>query len=112
MLRTLLPVPVDVIVPVPPLAVASGVVRVSTCAAIVPVNVGDALRTLLPEPVDVVTPVPPRRVVSIPVVPVSMLIVVNVWAALFPDDTKGNPSVAGSGFTAARVLSGRAYITP
>ena len=48
-----------VVTPVPPLVTASGVVRVKAAAAIVPVNVGEALNTLDPVPVLVVTPVPP-----------------------------------------------------
>ena len=53
--------------PVPPLLIASGVVRVIAAAAIVPVNVGDALNTLDPVPVLVVVPVPPLATGRVPV---------------------------------------------
>jgi hypothetical protein len=71
--KTTLPVPVDVVTPVPPLAtgrvpvtpVVSGspVAFVRVAAEGVPilgvVRTGDVERTTLPEPVDVVVPVPP-----------------------------------------------------
>ena len=78
--RTLFPVPVLVVTPVPPFAtgkvpvtpVVKGrpVTLVITPEAGVPsagvTSVGLVLRTLLPEPVDVVTPVPPLETASVP----------------------------------------------
>lgn len=86
-LRTLEPVPVLVVTPVPPRATASvpavmspasrpvspdpspvTVVAATVAAVTVPVKVGDALSTTLPVPVLVVTPVPPRATGSVPLV--------------------------------------------
>lgn len=78
------PVPVDVVVPVPPLAtgrepttpVVNGkpVALVSTAAEGVPsagvTRVGDVLSTTEPVPVDVVVPVPPFNTANTPVTPV------------------------------------------
>ena len=88
--KTVLPVPVDVVVPVPPLLtpsvpvtpVVSGrpVAFVSTPAEGVPragvtrlalVSVGAVDNTVLPEPVEVVVPVPPLLTPSVPVTPVA-----------------------------------------
>jgi len=81
--RTLSPLPVDVVTPVPPLPtgkvpetpVAKGkpvqLVRILPAAGVPRTGVtrvGVFERTLLPLPVDVVTPVPPRRTGKVPAV--------------------------------------------
>lgn len=82
--KTLLPLPVDVVTPVPPLATGSvpvtpvvkgrPVTFVITPDAGVPkagvTRVGLVDKTTLPEPVEVVTPVPPLATGSVPVTPV------------------------------------------
>jgi hypothetical protein len=84
--KTTLPVPVDVVTPVPPFATGrvpvtpvvkgSPVAFVKVAAEGVPrlgvVRVGDVERTTLPDPVDVVTPVPPRATERVPVVPATI----------------------------------------
>jgi len=79
-LRTTLPVPVEVVAPVPPLAtgsvpvtpVVSGspVAFVRVADAGVPkvgvISAGELLRTTLPVPVEVVVPVPPLATGSVP----------------------------------------------
>jgi len=78
--KTTLPVPVDVVVPVPPRVTASVPVAMFEAlravrdaplplkvpAVTVPVRVGPADKTTLPEPVDVVVPVPPRATTKTP----------------------------------------------
>ena len=81
--RTLLPVPVEVVTPVPPLA--TGKVPVTPVAKGKPVQlvrilptpgvprtgvtrIGAVESTVLPLPVEVVTPVPPRRTGKVPAV--------------------------------------------
>jgi len=82
--RTVLPVPVETVTPVPPLATGSVPVTpvvsgkpvrlVAVPEAGVPktgvTNVGLVERTVLPEPVELVTPVPPLATGSVPVTPV------------------------------------------
>lgn len=94
---TLLPVPVEVVTPVPPLAtgkvpvvppsIGKPVTLVSTPLAGVPkagvTSVGLLDNTTLPVPVDVVTPVPPRATERVPVVPA--MIGRPVVFAKFPD---------------------------
>jgi hypothetical protein len=84
--KTTLPVPVDVVTPVPPFATGrvpvtpvvkgSPVAFVKVAAEGVPrlgvVRAGDVERTTLPDPVDVVTPVPPRATERVPVVPATI----------------------------------------
>jgi hypothetical protein len=84
--RTALPVPVDVVTPVPPRAtervpvvpaiIGRPVALVNVTDAGVPSvgfdNVGLLDSTTLPVPVEVVTPVPPRATGSVPVVPPSI----------------------------------------
>ena len=82
--RTVLPVPVETVTPVPPLATGSvpvtpvvkgkPVVLVSTPDVGVPkigvTKVGLVDKTLLPDPVELVTPVPPFATGKVPVTPV------------------------------------------
>jgi hypothetical protein len=62
-LRTVDPVPVDVVTPVPPDKTPSGAERDKLVAVAAPrlgeTRVGDVFKTMLPLPVEVVTPVPP-----------------------------------------------------
>ena len=85
-LRTTLPVPVEIVTPVPPRATESvpvvpatigkPVALVNVAKDGVPrfgvVRIGLVLRVTEPEPVEVVTLVPPRAIVNVPVVPATI----------------------------------------
>lgn len=96
------PEPVEVVVPVPPLATAKAELKVSDVAEAAPsvgvTNTGEVDNTTEPLPVDDVTPVPPLATGNVPDTPVARLTVAGAWKVggeATPLDVRINPDVEG-----------------
>ena len=106
--NTTLPVPVDEVTPVPPLATgkvpdtpeARGkfVAFVNTTALGIPkagvVKVGDVDRTRFPDPVDDVTPVPPFETVTVPEILLAFKVGISSATNVLNAGVVGDPEIS------------------